>query len=185
MAGILKPNSDEILLDEQKLSKISEASLFQYLNYHNQDITLFDASIEDNIALTQPYHSKQMQTAIKKAHLTEFIARQKQQESTIIDDDGKNISGGEKQRIAIARSLASNAVFTVFDECLASLDNLTAKAIEKDLLTQNDMGILMITHRIFEENMRMYDGVIVMENGKIIETGKWENLKTKERFVLD
>ncbi len=71
----------------------------------------------------------------------------------------------------------------IFDECLASLDNITAKAIEKDLLKQNDMGILMITHRIFEENMQMYDCVIVMENGKIIEMGKWKDLKSKSKFV--
>ena len=79
--------------------------------------------------------------------------------------------------------MASNAVFTVFDECLASLDNITAKAIEKDLLKQNDMGILMITHRIFEENMQMYDCVIVMENGKIIEMGNWKDLKSKSKFA--
>lgn len=94
-----------------------------------------------------------MQKVIKKHIWKTLFADKKQHEHTYIDDDGKNISGGEKQRIAIARSLASNAVFTVFDECLASLDNITAKAIEKDLLKQNDMGILMITHRIFEENM--------------------------------
>lgn len=185
MIGMLKSDTGKILVDDQKLSDVNEASLFNYLNYHNQDITLFDDSIEYNIALQKPYHSEQMQTAIKKAHLDEFIRKQKHQENTLIDDDGKNISGGEKQRIAIARSLASNAVFTVFDECLASLDNITAKAIEKDLLEQNDMGILMITHRIFEENMRKYDCVIVMENGQIIETGRWEDLKSKAKFALD
>lgn len=181
--GMLHPASGKILLDGQKLSDIDETSLFNYMNYHNQEVTLFDASIEYNVALQKPYQSEQMQKVIKKAHLEDFIRRQKQHEHTYIDDDGKNISGGEKQRIAIARSLASNAVFTVFDECLASLDNITAKAIEKDLLKQNDMGILMITHRIFEENMQMYDCVIVMENGKIIEMGNWKDLKSKSKFA--
>ena len=71
----------------------------------------------------------------------------------------------------------------VLDECLSALDNKNARLIEANILCQKEKGIIMITHRIYEENMRMYDCVLVMENGRLIEYGSWDELQRKTPFL--
>ena len=89
------------------------------------------------------------------------------------------MSGGEAQRICLARSLAKNPQFIIFDEIASSLDNHNASEIEKTILSLKDVGILMITHRIFKENMEKYDKILVMKDGRITEQGTWDELIMK------
>lgn len=99
-----------------------------------------------------------------------------EREDSLIEESGKNISGGEAQRIGLARCLAKGPRFMIFDEIAASLDNQNALEIEKMILSLPDAGVLMITHRIYEENMREYDTIFVLRDGKISEQGAWDEL---------
>ena len=88
----------------------------------------------------------------------------------------RNSSGGEAQRLGLARCLAHGAQFMVFDEVAASLDNRNAEEIEKTILSLPEAGVLMITHRVFAENMRRYDRIFVLKDGALVEQGTWEEL---------
>ena len=101
----------------------------------------------------------------------------------LIGENGRNISGGEAQRLGLARCLAHGAQFMVFDEVAASLDNRNAEEIEKTILSLPEAGVLMITHRVFAENMRRYDRIFVLKDGALVEQGTWEEL-TSQRGEL-
>jgi ATP-binding cassette subfamily C protein len=168
-----------ITYDDHGIDEFDEESIFHFISYQNQKLSMLDESIKDNIVLFKDYDVSQWNSVIKEAALSEFIDKKEQRENTLLHDDAKNISGGELQRIAIARSLYSSAKFMIFDECLANLDNPTAMQIERDLLLNSQKGLLMITHRVFEENMKLYDYVILMDKGKIIEINDWSHMQHK------
>ena len=96
-----------------------------------------------------------------------------------VGENGKNISGGEKQRVAIARSIIQNTPILVIDEGTSSLDNKTAYDIEDKLLNQEDLTIITITHKINKELLQRYDEIIVMDKGEIVEIDSYDNLSLK------
>ena len=104
------------------------------------------------------------------------MKKQPDGEGALITENGKNISGGEAQRIGLARCLAMGSRFMIFDEIAASLDNQNALEVEKTVLSLENVGMLTITHRIYEENMRRYDKIFLLRDGKIAEQGTWEEL---------
>ena len=93
--------------------------------------------------------------------------KRKVNEKDFIAEQGKSISGGERQRIAIARALLKNAPVLLADEIFSALDNETAVKLEDTLLKIPDKTIISISHRLFEENLCQYDALWEMENGKL------------------
>ena len=114
------------------------------------------------------------------ARLEEMLEKLPDGADFMIEENGKNISGGEAQRIGLARCLAKESRFVIFDEVVASLDNRNAAEIEGTVLSLRDVGVLMITHRIYEENMRRYDQIFFLKDGKISEQGSWKELMEKK-----
>lgn len=163
------------------VSQITEQELYSHINYQDQNATLFNDTIINNIYLDRPIINKNQ--ILEKANLLDYVSSLEEKENMVVKENGINMSGGEKQRILFARNLVSNTTdFIVFDEALSSLDNMNVKSLEKQLLLQDDFGILMITHRINEKNMDLYDGVIVMEEGKVVQFATWKDIKNKEEF---
>lgn len=117
---------------------------------------------------------------ISASCLDDVLNRLPDKELAMINENGKNISGGEAQRICLARCLARQPSFIIFDEIVASLDNQNAREIEKSILSLENVGILQITHRIYEENMRQFDSIFVLNDGRISEQGTWDELMAKK-----
>ena len=110
------------------------------------------------------------------ARLEEMLSNLPEGAEALMGENGRNISGGEAPRLGLARCLAHGAQFMVFDEVAASLDNRNAEEIEKTILSLPEAGVLMITHRVFAENMRRYDRIFVLKAGALVEQGPWEEL---------
>ena len=101
--------------------------------------------------------------------------------NTVINENGNNISGGEKQRISIARALLKNADLLIYDEPTSNLDRTTAKEIENILLKENKTCI-MITHKLDEELLNKFDEILVLKDGFLEETGSYQQLIEKGNF---
>ena len=94
---------------------------------------------------------------------------------TVINENGNNISGGEKQRISIARTLLKNTDLLIYDEPTSNLDHITAKEVEKNLLNKNNTCI-MITHKLEENLLERFDEILVLDHGTIAESGTFNDL---------
>nr|WP_253199732.1 ABC transporter ATP-binding protein [Clostridium gasigenes] len=100
---------------------------------------------------------------------------------SLVGENGANLSGGQRQRIAIARAIIKKTPGLVLDEGTSAVDMQTAYDIESNLLKINDLTIITITHKMSEELLDLYDEIIFMENGQIVEIGNFEDLLNKKK----
>lgn len=174
--GFLSPDGGEVTINGLPVERISQEDLYSAVSYQSQSVTFFTDTIRNNILLGRLLPEGIWKAILRSARLEAMLDDLPEQEDSIIEENGKNISGGEAQRIGLARCLAKRPRFMIFDEIAASLDNQNALEIEKMILSLPDAGVLMITHRIYEENMREYDTIFVLKDGKISEQGTWNEL---------
>lgn len=168
LIGFLKPTEGTIEIDGVDMEILSEAERYRKLCYQGQQIALFDDSIENNILLGMYADDQKWDEVIRKARLREVLKRLPDGKKTKIGENGKNISGGEAQRIGLARCFAHTARFTVFDEITANLDQTAAREIESLILSDEFGGALVITHHLDPENKGKYDAVFEVKDGKIL-----------------
>lgn len=140
---------------------------------------MFDNSIKNNILLWKEFDDQKIKSALEASGVNKFLYKLEDGLDYSVGENGKNISGGEKQRVAIARSIIQNTPILVIDEGTSSLDNKTAYDIEDKLLNQEDLTIITITHKINKELLQRYDEIIVMDKGEIVEIDSYDNLSLK------
>jgi ATP-binding cassette subfamily B protein len=165
-----------IYLDEQDIKSVQQASLRQAVGIVPQDTVLFNDTIGFNIAYGKPGASQQeIEAAAKSAQIHDFISRLPKGYDTDVGERGLKLSGGEKQRVAIARTLLKNPSLLVFDEATSALDSETERSIQKELneLAKN-RTTLIIAHRL--STITHAHQILVMAEGKIIERGTHEAL---------
>ncbi|PKK97885.1 MAG: hypothetical protein CVV57_09885 [Tenericutes bacterium HGW-Tenericutes-2] len=158
------PNQGEIIIDGVSLKDVKKNDYYGRIANIEQNIFLFEDTIRNNLTLYKDYSDEELENAIKKAGLKDFIDSNPEGLDYKILDNGKNISGGEKSRIAIARGLINNANIIFLDEAFASLDRARVKEIEKSLFNLKNVTIINVSHVIIEENKHLYDSVITVRN---------------------
>ena len=165
-------NSGSIKIDGQDIRQITQESLRAAIGVVPQDTVLFNDSIYYNIAYGRPDASRdEVIAAARAAHILKFIEILPQGWDTIVGERGLKLSGGEKQRVAIARTLLKNPVILILDEATSALDTKTEKAIQAELLEiAKSRTSLIIAHRL--STVVEADEILVIEGGKIIERGK-------------
>lgn len=164
------PSSGEILIDRKNLKDIRKNSYFSNISNVEQQVFLFEDTLKNNITLYKNYTEKEIGYAIEKAGLKDFVKGLTSGMDTVILDNGKNISGGEKSRIAIARGLLAKTDIIFLDEAFASLDSTVAKEIENTLLNLEGITVVNVSHVVFEETKHRYDKVFVVKNKKVLDT---------------
>ena len=170
----------EILFDGTDLRRIAPESLYELTSVIQQNVFVFDASIRDNVAMFREFSEDELNDAIGRAHLSGLLAERGRDYRC--GENGKRLSGGEKQRISIARSLLKRASLLLADEATAALDAETARQVTSDLLDLNDVTRIVVTHTLNEALLRRYDGILVMKNGRIEESGRFEELMEKKGY---
>ena len=170
------PNSGNIKIDEQDISEINLSSLRKEISIVDQNTTLFDDTVVNNIRYAKPDATdEEVYKAANSAMCKEFIDNLEDGYLTMIGENGVKLSGGEKQRLSIARAFLKKSKIILLDEATASLDSETEDKIQKALneLTQNKTTIV-IAHRL--STILNSDNIYVVDNGKIIDSGNHENL---------
>lgn len=169
-----------ILLDGTELRRIAPESLYEMTSVIQQNVFVFNASIKDNVAMFRSFPQQELDDAIRRAHLTGLIAERG--ESYLCGEGGNGLSGGEKQRVSIARSLLKKSSVLLADEVTAALDAQTAHQVTSDILDLHGMTRIIVTHTLEESLLRRYDGIIVLKDGHIEESGSFDKLMSNRGY---
>ena len=178
---IYSPTNGNIELDGQDISKFNLASLRNKISVVDQNTTLFDDTVLNNIKYAQPDASNEdVYKAASLSMCTDFIKNLEDGFNTVIGENGVKLSGGEKQRLSIARAFLKNSRIILLDEATSSLDSETEEKIQKALneLTLNKTTIV-IAHRL--STILNSDNIYVVDQGKIIDSGKHEELLVQSK----
>ena len=174
-----EPESGEITIGGRDIRSMQNYSLREGISYIPQNIELFSKTIYDNIRMSKSDATeKEVERAAELAGAQEFIDKLPMQYNTYLEEAGNGLSGGEKQRLAIARALLKDTQLYIMDEGTSSLDFMTENAIFDMIYNRlKDRTMLIIAHRL--ATIRHCDQIIVMDHGEIVEQGKHEELLAK------
>ena len=174
------PDSGCISIDGQDISQVSQASLRRAIGIVPQDTVLFNDSIFENVRYGNPLAAdREVEEAIRLAHLSEFIASLPEGSATTVGERGLKLSGGEKQRVSIARTILKRPPILVFDEATSSLDSKSEQAILAALAEiSQDHTSLVIAHRL--STIVDADKIMVLHHGEIVEQGSHHQLLKKD-----
>ena len=170
-----------INIDNINVKKINLSQLRDLMGVVTQDSILFNDSVINNIAFGVEIENSQVLESAKMANADEFIQNLDEKYETFIGDAGIKLSGGEKQRLSIARAIYKNPEILILDEATSSLDTKSEKAVQEALnrLMKNRTS-LVIAHRL--STIQNADKIIVLDNGKIVEMGSHKELVAKNSF---
>ncbi len=159
---------------------ISAGSVNQ-LDYHHvsvihQESHIFNDTLRNNLSLGMEIEESQLKKCLEFVGLENFDLDQ------IVSEDGGNISGGQLQRISIARAMAHLKEVLLCDEITSSLDNTIARKIEHNILDIENETVLYVTHKLYEDTLSRFDQILMMRNGTILECGSFDELMDKKQF---
>ena len=166
----------KISIDNLNIKNIYSSDLYKNMSMIQQNIFMFDDSIKENIRLYSNHDDKDILDACKRSGLDKLLNKLPNGINSLVGENGNKLSGGEKQRIAIARALINNTQILILDESTSALDNETAYNLENSLLNLENLTLITVTHKLIKNILNRYDEIIVMKNGKIIEKGNFEDL---------
>lgn len=164
----------EIFYDGHEIKDISSESLYDITSMIQQNVFIFNASIRDNITMFHAFPKAEVDNAIELSGLSKLLAERG--EDYLCGENGRNLSGGEKQRISIARSLLRKSKVLLVDEATAALDSETAYQVSSAILGLKNVTSIVVTHALDEALLKQYDGIITLKNGSIVESGTFDEL---------
>jgi len=178
LVGLYRPQEGKILYNGMDENSINFEDLRNQIGFVTQDTQLFSGSIKENLLFVNPKATDaELLDVMNKAACTPLLARAEKGLDTMIGEGGLKLSGGEKQRLSIARALLRNPHLLIFDEATSSLDSLTEEEITntiKEVSSQRNQITILIAHRL--STIMHADRIYVLEKGDIVETGTHENL---------
>lgn len=174
------PTKGEIIIDGVNIKKVTLKSLRSLMAVVSQEMILFNATVEENLRYAREDASwEEIIDATKKAYAYEFIQNLPQGFNTIIGDKGARLSGGEKQRLAIARAILKNSPILIFDEVTSQLDSHSEQKIKEVLYSlMREKTVFVIAHRL--STVQKADRILLLDEGRIIEEGTHTSLISRD-----
>lgn len=176
LTGFLDNYKGAILYDGQELQDLNPDMVHTLSAVIHQNVYLFHESIRENILLHEAFTEQELASALEKSGVAMFLPEKDGGLEYMAGENGNALSGGQKQRITLARALIRHAPLLILDEGTSALDKKTAYEIENQLLRDNSLTLLTITHNPNADLMMLYDEIYHMENGKLEKQSK--NLNT-------
>jgi len=167
LTGYYDDFAGDIRYDGIPIGKLSQDKLNRMTAVIHQNVFLFDADIYENICLGETFSTEQLDDAVKASGISRFLPGLEKGLHTPVGENGQNLSGGQRQRIAVARALIRSTPVLIMDEGTSAIDRQTAHEIEKDLLRQENLTVLTITHHMDETLMDCYDRIYYLKDGRI------------------
>lgn len=177
MVGRNQEYEGEICYDDKELKSLSIDSLFEKIAFVEQNVFVFDDSILNNVTMYSEVDSNLLESAIVRSGLKEMIEQKGNDYKC--GENGCNLSGGEKQRISIARALIKKAELLFMDEATSALDAETSSSVMNSVLDIDNLSKIVITHKMEERVLKRFDEIIVLRNGKVYESGSFDELMEK------
>lgn len=174
--GLYQPWAGSILINDAPLETISPKRLSTLLSFVDQDVFLFEGNIRDNLTLWGHAPDADLKRAAHDAAIDDVIFNRPNHFESPVLEKGANFSGGERQRLDIARALVKNPDILILDEATASLDAVTEQNIMANLKKQH-YSLILIAHRL--SAIRDFDNIIVLDAGRVVEQGTHEALLLK------
>jgi ATP-binding cassette subfamily B protein len=178
LVGLYRPAAGRILYDGAPHDRVDLERLREKIGFVTQDTQLFSGSIRDNLLFVRPDATDALcLEVLERASCEALLARAEQGLDTLIGEGGVKVSGGEKQRLSIARALLRRPQLLVFDEATSSLDSLTEEEVSRTIREvgrDRQVMTVLIAHRL--STVRHADRIHVLEQGRIVEQGRHEDL---------
>jgi ATP-binding cassette, subfamily B, bacterial len=178
LVGLYRPLSGDIRYDGASINDVDLDALRERIGLVTQDTQLFSGTIRENLLFVNPNATdEECMDVLRKAACQSLLARADKGLDTVIGEGGVKVSGGEKQRLSIARALLRRPNLLVFDEATSSLDSLTEEEISetiRDVSTRKDLITILIAHRL--STVLHADKIYVLERGRIVESGRHQEL---------
>ena len=174
LSGAKRDYTGSVRYDGQDIRNISGERLFELISVIHQETFLFDATIEENITLFRPVDRAVLEDAVKKAGLEELVKEKGLDYAC--GENGANLSGGEKQRVGIARSILLGAKVLLLDEATSALDIRTGSRLIRTVQQMEGKTRIAVTHDVYPELMDNFDQIIVLKDGQIAGQGKYSEL---------
>ncbi|MBS1975232.1 MAG: ABC transporter ATP-binding protein, partial [Bacteroidetes bacterium] len=178
LVGLYRPQQGKIYYDRIDGNEIDFDELRGQIGFVTQDTQLFAGTIKENLMFVNPGATEQdLQSALQKASCNSLLLRAEKGIETMIGEGGLKLSGGEKQRIAIARALLRNPYLLIFDEATSALDSITEEEITETIREVSSKGnqiTVLIAHRL--STIMHADRIYVLERGEVVETGSHGSL---------
>ena len=169
-----------ISYDDIELRDISSSSLYDIQSIIQQNVFVFNATIRDNITMFGEFDDDEVTRAINLSGLSVLI--EKRGEEYLCGENGNGLSGGEKQRISIARSLLKKSQVLLVDEATAALDAETAYQVSSSIIDLEGVTAIVVTHSLDEALLKQYDGILTLKNGSLIEYGTFDELMERKEY---
>ncbi|GAE06799.1 transport ATP-binding protein CydD [Paenibacillus sp. JCM 10914] len=177
ISGLLKPSGGEVHVNGRTLASTEEASWFQQVSYITQHPFIFAGTFAENIAIgtNRAVSRQEMEHAAEQAGLAALITGLAEGYDTVVGEGGRGLSGGEKQRLALARAFLNRPAVILFDEPTVGLDLRTERILQRSI-AELAQGVTMITvaHRL--HTIQHADRILFMEDGTMIDSGSHEEL---------
>jgi NHLM bacteriocin system ABC transporter peptidase/ATP-binding protein len=174
ISGLYKPWEGEIRIDGQRLDDISRSALSASVSFVDQDVFLFEGTVRDNVALWDPsIPDEAVVAALRDAAVHDAVSRRPGGIHSRVEQDGRNFSGGQRQRLEIARALVRGPSVLVLDEVTSALDAETEQVII-DNVRRRGCACVVIAHRL--STVRDSDEIVVLDHGTVVERGRHEDL---------
>lgn len=180
LSAFYEPNEGGVFIDGYPLSELNKEWWRDQIGYVTQESFLFNTTLRENLLLAKPHTSDaELWTILEKAQAKEFVSTLPEGLDTVTGERGTKLSGGQAQRISIARALLKNPAILLLDEATSAVDNKTERQIQEALeFLQEERTTFIIAHRL--STVRNADLIYVLDKGEIVEVGNHEELVQKE-----
>lgn len=175
-------SNGDIKIDGHALCHLTDRVLYEHIAIIHQEVFIFDDTIKNNITLLSDYTNEAIWNVLKKVNLFDKVNTLPKGINTPLSEGGNIFSGGEKQRIAIARTLIKESPILLLDEITSALDVQTTQLIESTLLEDKHQTLIAITHKISPDILKKYHEIIIMDQGEILAKGSFVSLQNHEFF---
>lgn len=178
LIGAHAPSLGHVVYDNFDLTTLKKSTLLKNIGYVGQDVLLFHGTIEQNIAYFKDLPIDAIKKAAEIAEISDFINTLPNGYQTMVGEAGVNFSGGQAQRLAIARAIVNNPEILILDEATSALDTSSEKMVVASLQhASQNRTVIMVTHRL--STVKWADTIYVLDGGKVVESGTWAELSCK------
>ena len=181
LMGLIKPDDGKVLVDGVDLGKVSLNSYYDHVSYVSQEVPIFDGTLRENLVFDKNVSDEEIIEVLKLVSLEQFYLKLQNGLDTELGEKGIKLSGGEKQRVALARLFFEDTKIIILDEATSALDNITEKKVMNSIFEKlSNRTVIMIAHRL--ESIKDVDEVLVLKDGEIVERGLYDELLQKEGY---